>query len=158
MSKKRPRDKPRQSVPQLSKPATETLRQIARREVSLSSTFSGPLPPPEVLIRYNDAVPDGAERIIALAERQAAHRMALESRVVDADIKRSNWGLVAGFVIALVGLVVSYLLVDRGNATAGVALGAVDLVGLVGAFVYGTVSRRGERQERAKRLSGSQSP
>ena len=90
MSKKRPRDKPRQSVPQLSKPATETLRQIARREVSLSSTFSGPLPPPETLIRYNDAVPDGAERIIALAERQAAHRMALESRVVDADIKRSN--------------------------------------------------------------------
>lgn len=154
MSKKRPRDKPRQPAPQLPNPTTETSRQIARRGISLSSTFSGPLPPPEILIRYNDAVPDGAERIIALAERQAAHRMALESRVVDADIKRANWGLVAGFVVALAGLLVAYLLVDRGNAVAGVALGAVDLVGLVGAFIYGTVSRRGERQQRAKMLSG----
>jgi hypothetical protein len=80
--------------------------------------------------------------------------MALESRVVEADIKRANWGLAAGFFVALVGLAVSYLLVDRGNATAGVALGALDLVGLVGAFIYGTVSRRSERQQRAKMLSG----
>ena len=99
-------------------------------------------------------MPDGAERIIALAERQAAHRMTLESRVVDGDIKRANWGLGAGFFVALVGLIVSYLLVDRGNAAAGVALGAVDLVGLVGAFIYGTVSRRSERQQRVKTLSG----
>ena len=130
------------------------MRQIARREISLSSTFSGPLPPPEILIRYNDAVPDGAERIIALAERQAAHRMELESRVVDADIKRANWGLVAGLIVALVGLVASFLMVDRGNAVAGVVVGSLDLGGLVAIFVYGTVSRRSERQQRVKMLSG----
>lgn len=154
MSKKHPRNKPRQSVPQLPNAATETSRQIARREFSLSSTFSGPLPPPEILIRYNDAVPDGAERIIALAERQAAHRMALESRVVDADIKRSYWGLGAGFLIALAGLAASFFMVDRGNAVAGVVVGALDLGSIVATFVYGTVSRRSERQQRAKMLSG----
>jgi uncharacterized membrane protein len=31
--------------------------------------FSGPLPSPEVLARYNDALPGGAERIVALAEQ-----------------------------------------------------------------------------------------
>jgi uncharacterized membrane protein len=120
----------------------------------VSSTFSGPLPPPDILARYNDAVSDGAERIIALAERQAAHRMGLESRVVDADIKRSNWGLVAGFIVAVAGLLIAFLMVDRGNAVAGVVVGSLDLAGLVAIFVYGTVSRRSERQERAKMMSG----
>jgi len=120
----------------------------------VSSTFSGPLPPPDILARYNDAVPDGAERIIALAERQAAHRMALESRVVDADIRRSNLGLGAGLLVALAGLFASFLMVDRGNAVAGAVLASIDLAGLVAVFVYGTVSRRSERQQRAKVLSG----
>ena len=120
----------------------------------MSSTFSGPLPPPDILARYNDAVPDGAERIIALAERQAAHRMALESRVVDADIRRSNLGLGAGLLVALAGLFASFLMVDRGNAVAGAVLASIDLAGLVAVFVYGTVSRRSERQQRAKVLSG----
>lgn len=120
----------------------------------MSSTFSGPLPPPDILARYNDAVPDGAERIITLAERQAAHRMALESRVVDADIKRSNLGLGAGLLVALAGLFASFLMVDRGNAVAGAVVASLDLAGLVAVFVYGTVSRRSERQQRAKMLSG----
>lgn len=119
----------------------------------MSSTFSGPLPPPDILARYNDALPDGAERIIALAERQAAHRMALESRVVDADIKRSNLGLGAGLLVALAGLFASFLMVDRGNAVAGAVVASLDLAGLVAVFVYGTVSRRSERQQRAKVLS-----
>ena len=158
MSKKRPRDRPHQPPPQLSGPATENLRQLVRQEIrqeiSVASTFRGPLPPPEILARYNDAVPDGAERIIVLAEKQAAHRMALESRVVDADIKRSNWGLGAGLLVALAGIVAAFLMVDRGNAVAGAVVGSLDLVGLVAVFVYGTVSRRSERQQRAKMMSG----
>jgi uncharacterized membrane protein len=106
------------------------------------------------LIQYNEAVSDGAERIIALAERQAKHRMALETRVVDADIKRANWGLLAGFVVALAGLIISYFLIDRGNAWAGLFLGTLDLGSLVGVFIYGTVSRRSEREQRAKMMAG----
>ena len=154
MSKKRPRDKPRQPHPQLSSPAIENVRQLVRHEISIASSFSGPLPPPNILIGYNEAVPDGAERIIALAERQAAHRMSLESRVVDADIKRSYWGLGAGLIVALAGLAVSFFMVDRGNTVPGVVTGSLDLGGLVAIFVYGTVSRRSERKQRAKILSG----
>jgi hypothetical protein len=80
--------------------------------------------------------------------------MALESRVVDADIKRSNLGLGAGLLVALAGLFASFLMVDRGNAVAGAVVASLDLAGLVAVFVYGTVSRRSERQQRAKILSG----
>lgn len=154
MSARRDRHKQRQPAPQSVNPAPEKLRQIVQREILTLAAFSGPLPPPEILVKYNDAAPNGAERIIAMAERQAGHRMALESRVVDADIKRANWGLAAGFVVALAGLLVAYLLIDRGNAVAGMAFGTIDLVGLVAVFIYGTLSRRSERQQRAKMMSG----
>lgn len=57
------------------------------------SVWSGPLPAPEVLIRYNDAAPDAADRLLKLAEAQAHHRMNLERSVVQSDIKRANRGL-----------------------------------------------------------------
>ena len=154
MNKRRGRDKQRQPDPKSSAPTTETVRQIVRREISMSATFSGPLPPPEILIQYNDALPNGAERIIALAERQAEHRMTLERRVIEADIKRANWGLVTGFIVALAGLSASVFLVREGNTAAGTILGGLDLVGLVSVFIYGTVSRRNERKQRARMMSG----
>ena len=43
---------------------------------SSASSFPGPLPPPDLLRQYNDVVPGSAERILALAERQAS--MAIE--------------------------------------------------------------------------------
>lgn len=154
MAKKHNRDK-QQPSSQLVKP--DQLAQFIRAEVRAELSFSGPLPPPSILAQYNDAVPDGAERIMVMAELQNKHRMSLETRVIDADIRRANWGLAAGFVVAIVGLVVAYLMVDRGHTVAGMTVGSLDLVSLVGAFIYGTVSRRGERQQRSKSLMPAES-
>jgi uncharacterized membrane protein len=46
---------------------------------AMGTHFSGPLPPPEILAKYNDALPNGAERIVAMAEGQMKHRQALEN-------------------------------------------------------------------------------
>jgi uncharacterized membrane protein len=40
-------------------------------EVHRESLFIGPIPPPEVLKGYNDCVPDGADRVIKMAENQS---------------------------------------------------------------------------------------
>ncbi len=40
------------------------------------------LPPAETLARYGRALPVSADRILSIAERDAAHRRALEARVV----------------------------------------------------------------------------
>ena len=153
MSRRRNRNK-RGLVPKSPDPEShrEQRQLLVRSEVTAAS-FSGPLPPPETLVKYNEPVPDGAERIIAMAEKQAEHRMKQEGRGIGADIVRANLGLGAGFIVALGGLGASYFLIDGGNAAAGVALGSVDLVGLVGAFIFGTISRSRERKERAEIMS-----
>src|SRR5882757_310595 len=48
----------------------------------IQRSWRGPLPPPDILKGYNDAVPDGAERILRMAEKQSQHRMDMEKKVI----------------------------------------------------------------------------
>ncbi len=117
-------------------------------EVHMESSFSGPLPPPEILKKFDDVVPGAAERIIKMAEGQFIHRTELEKKVIESDISRSKWGQILGFVIAVVGLVVSAVVAVYASATAGTIIGAGTLASLVGAFMQSTKGREKERQQK----------
>jgi uncharacterized membrane protein len=93
--------------------------------------FSGPLPPPAVLARYNDALPGGAERIVALAEKQAQHRRQMESR-----------GQLLLFAVVLVALVGGIMLIAIGKDAAGLVPVIAALGGLGSLFVYREVKTR----------------
>lgn len=112
----------------------------------VSRSFSGPLPPPEVLEHFNRVVPGSADRIIRMAEEQFAHRTELEKKVINSDIARSKWGQILGFTIAIVGLVVSALVAIYGSAIAGGFIGVGTLASLVGVFMYGSKTRSSERE------------
>lgn len=111
-------------------------------------SFSGPLPHPEILRQFEQVVPGAAERIIKMAEDQSSHRRDLEKKVIDSDIERSKWGQILGFVLALVGLSVSGVVAVIGNPWAGTVIGVGTIASLVSVFMYGTNSRRQERQEK----------
>src|SRR3990167_6669765 len=83
-----------------SEPRKENRGLLLRQETS----FSGPLPPPETLKKFDEVVPGAAERIIKMAEGQFVHRTELEKLVIKSDVERSKWGQILGFVIAVVGL------------------------------------------------------
>jgi uncharacterized membrane protein len=145
MAKDRPHT-PASHPPQPPTAATPS-RLMAATQVQ---QFQGPLPHPDLLRQYNDIVPGAAERIIALAERQAEHRMTLEKIVIHGDTVRAHWGLVCGLVISLALLGSAIYMAAIGYAWPGAILGAFDIVALAGVFVYGTHSRREERAERVK--------
>jgi len=113
-----------------------------------ATSFQGPIPPPELLREYNEIVPNGAERIVKMAETQSAHRIHLESTVILGDDRRANWGLFTGFTIGVLIIVLSFVLVLKGHDTSGTILGSIDLVSLVGVFVYGRSKRVQEIQRR----------
>lgn len=112
----------------------------------VSRSFSGPLPSPEVLEHFDRVVPGSAERIIRMAEQQFAHRTELEKKVINSDIARSKWGQILGFIIAIVGLVVSAPIAIYGSAVAGGIIGVGTLASLVGVFMYGSKTRSSERE------------
>lgn len=112
------------------------------------ASFTGPIPPPELLRQYDEIIPSGANRILTMAENQSSHRIELERTVIKGDNRRANAGLATGFIFGLIAFYLSYLLVMAGHDLAGIALGTTDLVALVGTFVYGTRARKQERQRR----------
>ena len=112
----------------------------------ISQSFSGPLPHPDVLRKFNEIVPGAAERIIKMAEDQSTHRKELEKKVIDSDIARSKWGQILGFIIAITGLGVSVIVAVYGSALAGGIIGVGTLASLVGVFMYGSKTRSEERK------------
>ena len=110
-----------------------------------SVEFSGPLPPPEVLEKFDRIVPGAAERIIRMAEQQSEHRHRLESKVIGANTRDSLLGLIFGFLVSMGFLSAACLAFYTGYAWQATVLAAIDLVGLASAFIYGTHSRRHER-------------
>src|ERR1700733_12152413 len=60
-------------------------------------SYSGPIPPPEMLKEYDAIVPGSAGRILDTFHNQSHHRIELENKVINSDISRSNWGLATGF-------------------------------------------------------------
>lgn len=118
--------------------------------------YNSHLPPPEVMAHYEVILPGATDRFLRVVEKQSDHRMALEADVVRSDIKRSNAGLIAGFIIGLASVAMGGFLVWSGHDLAGATFVGVPMASLVGTFVYGTNSRRKERESKAKLMAGLQ--
>lgn len=118
------------------------------------ATYSGPIPPPSMLRGYEEVVPGSAKSLFDIFIKQARHRMELEKKVIEADIQRANWGLLAGLVVSLAFLAASTAMVLGGFQVAGTIIGSIDLVGLVTVFVIGHRMRQTERAEKRESVVG----
>lgn len=121
---------------------------VEHRQTTIS--FSGPIPPPEMLEAYNKVIPNLAERLIVAFEEQAKHRQLLEKSVVLGGTVRSNRGLVFGFILGLIALLGSMFLIYIGRDISGLTIFVTAVVSLVGIFVYQTRERKNERLTRSR--------
>jgi uncharacterized membrane protein len=126
---------------------SQTLRQV-KTEIS----FSGPIPPPHILAMYNDVVPNGAERILAMAERQSAHRESMESQVVRENLASQRRGSWFAFILAFTAILGGVILIYLGKNAFGLAAIITALASLAGVFFYSKYEQRKERVERAAAL------
>ena len=107
-------------------------------EAGFSATISsGPLPPPDVLERYAELIPSAGDRILTMAEQALAHDIHMETE----GAKRASQGLIAGTTVALAALAVALVAILSGEPIVGGVIAGVDLVGLVGVYIYGTRPR-----------------
>jgi uncharacterized membrane protein len=101
-----------------------------------SYSFMGPIPPPGILAGYNNVIPNGADRVIKMAEKEQAHRHAIESTIVGKESFEKRVGLVFAFILALSVLgVSSYLLIFTEKSGYGLSVFIIELGGLVWAFL-----------------------
>ena len=128
-----------------SRPAADA--EIVRFE---AEAYSGPLPTPEMLARYNQIVPGAAARIISMAESQMNHRQHLERVVVEAGVDAQRRGVIWGGIIALAAFGGASGLLIAGQSIAGVVIILGEVFSGAGVFVYGRRRQQGERAEKLK--------
>lgn len=128
----------------------------------VAAAWSGPIPPPSILADYDAIVSGAADRILAMAERQSAHRQSMEVRdqalretqarqdfELNRDAQAKTYythllGNISAALVALTFIVGSFWLISMGYSTPGTILGGVSLVSLVAVFIYGSRLRKND--------------
>jgi uncharacterized membrane protein len=100
---------------------------------------------------YNDVVANGAERILAMAERQSAHRESMEAQVVKANLALQRQGSWFAFILAFLTIGGGIFLIYLGKDGYGLAAIA-PLTSLAGVFFFSKREQRKERVEKATAL------
>jgi uncharacterized membrane protein len=103
---------------------------------------SGPIPDAESLAQYNEIIPDGANRIMSMAENQQAHRISLEDKVTTGQLNQSGNGQWFGFILGILGLVSGVYLGVNGFQVVGSIIGGGTVVSLVSVFVIGKTLKK----------------
>ena len=94
------------------------------------------------------------EAEIRLTEKQVTHRISLENKVIDSDIKNSHIGVFSANVWLFVGLGMTTLFVMTGHDIAGEIIGPSVIASILAAFISGNYNRRKERFDKTKLLTG----
>ncbi len=83
------------------KPANTIQKQVSQRVTEERVEIRGPLPQANEFEHYESTLPGAADRILAMAEREALHRQGLDVKMVDASIRQSGIGQWLGLISIL---------------------------------------------------------
>lgn len=126
------------------------------REIVLQvEHYSGIIPHPNIVGRWERIMPGSAERILSLSEKHQEHRMEIERTMFDVFVKREQLGMWFYFVIALVMIVGGVVIILSGYSTVGLVALAAPVATLAGSFLY---SYRSVRQDREALQEPSKPP
>ena len=105
-----------------------------RTEITQVQQWSGPLPAPESLAKYDSVVPGSAERILAMAEKEQNHRHQTEDKAARRQYVIAFLSVLFAFacVIALVGLV--FYAIYKGSDNSALAAIITAIAAVAGIF------------------------
>ena len=125
---------------------TLSVEQIIERKIT---AHQGPLPQWEDLEKYGQIIPNGADRIMTMAEKQQEHRMALETKAIGEQLSQSKRGQNFGLLIGLTAILGGVSCILLGHEWSGAFLGGGGLTGLVSVFVIGKSKQSKSLQDKS---------
>ena len=104
------------------------------QQVSFSmSWWQGAVPPPDITDAYEQRIPGAGRELFDQARRQTDHRMALETKVTDANLAHQRVTIICGTIILLGAM--------------------ATLVSAVGGYLFVTNRQAAERAEKRKTIA-----
>ena len=111
---------------------------IVRTSTSVSqTTWSAPIPPPNLLADYDHICPGAAQIILDMAKNQSNHRMELEQVAIRSNYKKVLRGQIFGLIIGLSGIIGSIFLGYNGHDALAGTIATLSIGSLAMVFVLG---------------------
>lgn len=104
--------------------------------LALEKTYSGPLPLPEDLAKYDRVVPGAAERILRMAENESEHRRKRDNRMDWSIIITTILSVVFAFLSIIALSVLAYFALEMGYPTAASSFAVGAMAAVAGVFIY----------------------
>jgi uncharacterized membrane protein len=123
-----------------------------------AASYTGPLPHPEVLARFEEIYPGAAKIIFETFDAQSKHRMKLEERVVLGNVATQSRGQVFGFILAGMVIVGGLLAAVLKSDLRGYALVVVAGATLIGIAIWQRFRQEKERDKKVAALEASPPP
>lgn len=108
--------------------------------VQQQKIHSGPLPAPEDIELYNKSIPDGADRIMKMAEKSlelSEKRLEREYSLKREDQKIQHFGQKSGIFVVAVFAILSVYIAYLGDTRSAAWLMGAGLASLVATFIVG---------------------
>ncbi|WP_236571456.1 DUF2335 domain-containing protein [Rhodovarius lipocyclicus] len=98
--------------------------------------YSGPIPHPEILRGLNEVVPNGAERVVAMAEFETKHVRTMEEIAVRQAVREGTIAHWAASIVPVAGLVCATFIAGLGMEWAAGGIGVAAMAApLVAAYL-----------------------
>lgn len=134
-----------------NKPTIPNNKKIIAAE-QRTELFSGPLPHPDIIEKYDAICPGTAEKIVNSFVKQTEHRIEMESVVIKNSIFRANVGLFMAFIISLICLYISYKLFNDNKSGYAFGLVLLNLATLISVFIKRTNDKNKELKEKEENI------
>jgi len=131
---------------------SKILPSLVRVTVSNHSSFSGPIPPAQMLEEYGRIIPNGADRIMKMAEDQSGHRQRLETAAIASQNRQSERGQIFAFILAIVLIAVGLFAFLTDHDGVAMTIFGSTIVGLVTVFAIGRKTQRVDLDRKAEPL------
>ncbi len=112
------------------------------------SSYSGPLPHPDILRSFEEVIPGAAQRIFTQFEEQAAHRRLMEAKVISSGAFSQRIGTISSSLIGFIGVGGGIWLAHEGKDLIGLATAFTTLASLAGIYLYRKPKQQQELEEK----------
>lgn len=120
---------------------------ILRSASLVIKQHSGPLPDPESLADYNRLIPNGAERIMTMAEKQQNHGFEMERTALRRASFQYLLGQIFAFVLVALAIGFGYELTKKGFEKVGITIFATTIGVILYTFVLGRKSKSTDKDK-----------
>ena len=105
-------------------------------KVSEQHVYSGPLPEPEALAKYDQIVPGAAERILTMAEKEMQHRHKNDNLLSKSII----WTTIVSIALAFLSVVIlsglTFYALYKGYDTVAASIAVGSIAAVAGVFIF----------------------